>query len=90
MLMGTYELMKTDPAAPTSPNTYRASKFLQHMFGTFIRDPVGGLAREYSMPTFRPNSSSMVVLFPENRPTFTLDMEPKLSRCWYFNKAKAP
>jgi hypothetical protein len=87
--MGTYELLKTDPATPSNPNTREASKFLQHMFGTFIRDPVGGLAGEYSMPTFRPNSSSVVVLFPENRPTFTLDTEPKLSGCWYFNKTQA-
>ncbi|KAL2129225.1 hypothetical protein VTI74DRAFT_8071 [Chaetomium olivicolor] len=88
ILMGTYELMKTDPAAPTSPNTKEASKFMQRMFGTFIRDPVHGLANEYSMPTFRPNSSSLVVLFPENRPTFTLDMEPNLNKCWYFNKTQ--
>jgi hypothetical protein len=67
--MGTYSLMGAKYA---SPQTNAASRLLQHLFGSFIRDPLRGLLDSYSLPIYQLNQSTLIELFPDNKPTFAL------------------
>ncbi|KAJ3498129.1 hypothetical protein NLG97_g1365 [Lecanicillium saksenae] len=69
ILMGTYSLMRTDY---TSPQTPEAARFLQKLFGAFVKDPARGLTEKYRLPTYQINDTTLIELFPDNRPTLAL------------------
>lgn len=67
--MGTYGLMRTNY---TSPQTPEAARCLQKLFGAFIKDPARGLTDNYHLPTYQVNQTTLIELFPDNRPTLAL------------------
>jgi len=72
LLMGTYNLMASNKTVgDKSSTTKEASRLLQHFFAAFIRDPTHGLEKSYGLPTYRPNSTTLVELFNENKPSLT-------------------
>ncbi len=76
--MGTYALVDADY---TSPQTSEASKFLQHLFGTFIRDPSCGLVEAYGLPTYKLNRTTLIELFADNEPTVRLAAATEKAAC---------
>ncbi|KAL3964549.1 hypothetical protein ACCO45_001553 [Purpureocillium lilacinum] len=72
LLMGTYNLMASNKTVgDKSSTTKEASRLLQHFFAAFIKDPTHGLEKSYGLPTYRPNSTTLVELFNENKPSLT-------------------
>ncbi|KID64795.1 carboxylesterase family protein, partial [Metarhizium hybridum] len=66
MLMGTYNLLAQNKTREHHAATIGASRYLQQMFGAFIRDPSHGLEEMYQWPTFVPGLATLIDLFPNN------------------------
>lgn len=64
MLMGSFNSIKNTPR--DKANTAAASRYLQKIVATFIRDPTNGLRNAYKWPTYNPNTKSLVELFANN------------------------
>ncbi|KAK8927544.1 Cholinesterase [Metarhizium anisopliae] len=75
MLMGTYNLLAQNKTREHHAATIGASRYLQQVFGAFIRDPSHGLEKMYQWPTFVPGLATLIDLFPNN----TASAEFKLS-----------
>ncbi|UNI14253.1 hypothetical protein JDV02_000900 [Purpureocillium takamizusanense] len=82
LLMGTYNLMAGNKTADHGGSTTKeASRFLQHFFAAFIRDPTHGLKKSYGLPIYEPNTSTSVELFKNNKPALTRILIPDNPAC---------
>ncbi|OAA52748.1 carboxylesterase family protein [Beauveria brongniartii RCEF 3172] len=76
LLMGTYSTINNTTLHPKS-TTAAASRHLQRLFGTFVRDPANGLRKEYGWPVYDPSLKSLMELFRNNTVSAVLQ-EPAL------------
>jgi hypothetical protein len=66
--MGTYSAFYHPEAKNSSTEVIQnASKFLQHIFASFIRNPASGLEADFGWPRWEPNSTSLAQLFENNK-----------------------
>ena len=72
MLMGSYDAFSPNKSQVDTA-TMEASRYLQHIFGTFLRDPAHGLQQAYHWPTFAPNQATLIELFPNNTASAVLN-----------------
>lgn len=63
--MGTFDQLLRN-GSQVDEATVKASRYMQQVFGTFIRDPSHGLKRVYNWPTFIPSKATLIDLFPDN------------------------
>jgi hypothetical protein len=64
--MGTHGLLAPNTSHATYDAVAEASRYLQKVFGTFIRNPSNGLKHVFGWPTFAPGHRTLVELFTNN------------------------
>jgi hypothetical protein len=69
--MGTHPIIPHSNASDwvavvTNGTTKDASRLLQYIFTSFIRNPATGLEADFGWPRWEPNSTSLALLFGNN------------------------